>query len=196
MPSTILTNLTHTLTRLPPLWRRLTTWCRVKKRVWLYTKPLNRLSPLGITYPHLEAFYAYSWALLSITTFLPWALLFSWYFVGVACTWQPWRQHLLQDLCVVPGIEAQHNVSFWPVPRFHGVVGGGGVGETASRYLESVMVGPTALADQRIGVRQQRKKMEKSAYSKHSRLPGKLCKLSQDSQFVPRSDGWNFVLYI
>ena len=87
-------------------------------------------------------------------------------------------------------------MSFWPVPRFHGVVGGGGVGEKASQYLESVMVGPTALADQRIGVRQQRKKMEKSAYSKHSTLPGKLCKFSQDSQFVPRSDGWNFVLYI
>lgn len=185
MPNTILTNLKHTLTRLPHLWHRFTTWCRIKKRVWLYTKPLDRFGPLGLTYPHLDAFYAYSWALLSITTLLPWALLFSWYLVSVACTWQPWRQHLLQDLCIVPGIEAQHNASFWPIPRFHGAVGGGGVEGNASRYLESVMVGPTLLAEQSIGVRQQRKKMERSAYSKHSRLPGKLSKFSRGSQFLP-----------
>ena len=136
MPNTILTTLRNTVTRLPHLWHRLTTWCRVKKRVWLYTKPLDTLGPLQLTYPHLDAFYAHSWALFSITNLLPWVLLLSWYFVSVACTWQPWRQHLLQDLCVIPGIETQHNKSVWPIPRFHGAVGGSGVGENASRYLE------------------------------------------------------------
>ena len=153
-------------------WRRLTAWCDAKKRFWFYTKPMKAAGPLGVSYQQLEAFYEYSWAFVLVNTLIPFGLLITWYLTSLACTWHPSRQYLPQDLCYLPGFE-QVNISSWPLERFHLT---NGSEQVAARYLESVMVGPTALTDHTIAIRQQRRKMEKSSYSRRSQLPENLSK--------------------
>ena len=151
-------------------WQRFSAWCGAKKRLWFFTKPMRVVGPLGVSYQQLEAFYEYSWALLLVNTVSPFFLLATWYLTGLACTWHPSRQYLPQDLCFVPGFD-QVNVSSWPLDRFHQT---NGSEQVAARYLESVMVGPTALTDHIIAIRQQRRKIEKSPYSQRSQLPENL----------------------